>query len=201
MSAISGASLHPNVRPPSSGGSTQNSRKAPWYVAYTRPRQEAIAEQNLLAQDFHVYLPLYKAYKKQQAVLEPMFPRYIFFRPSRPQQSIATVKSTRGVTCLIMFGPEMAIMREQTLDAIRSLEQQRNSLDLGELSPLKPGRRVRIRDSAFEGMEGLVHAVSSRRVILLLEILGQERFLTVCSDSIELADERSCDYCATQQKK
>lgn len=32
-----------------------------------------------------------------------------------------------------MFGPEMAIMREQTLDAIRSLEQQRNNLDPGGL--------------------------------------------------------------------
>jgi len=184
MSAISGASLHP----PSLPRTTQCSRVTPWYVAYTRPRQETIAEQNLLAQGFHVYLPLYKAYKKQQAVLEPMFPRYIFFRPCRPQQSIATVKSTRGVTCLIMFGPEMAIMREQTLDAIRSLEQQRNNLDPGELSPLKPGRRARIRDTALGGLEGLIHSVSTKRVTLLLEILGQERFLTVYADSLELAD-------------
>jgi transcriptional antiterminator RfaH len=117
-----------------------------------------------------------------------MFPRYIFFRPCRPQQSIATVKSTRGVTCLIMFGAEMAIMREQTLDAIRSLEQQRNNLDPGELSPLKPGRRARIRDTALGGLEGLIHSVSTKRVTLLLEILGQERFLTVYADSLELAD-------------
>jgi hypothetical protein len=38
------------------------------------------------------------------------------------------------------------------------------------------------------GLEGLIHSVSTKRVTLLLEILGQERFLTVYADSLELAD-------------
>jgi len=35
-----------------------------WYLAYTKPREERIAEANLQQQDFEVYLPLYKKFKK-----------------------------------------------------------------------------------------------------------------------------------------
>ena len=57
-----------------------------WYVAYTHPKREQISALNLEQQKFEAYLPLYKTCKKQSAgllsTLEPMFPRYVFFRPS-----------------------------------------------------------------------------------------------------------------------
>ena len=59
-----------------------------WYLAYTKPKQESVAQFNLEQQGFEVYLPLFKKFKKTEqgpvALFEPMFPRYILFRPSRP---------------------------------------------------------------------------------------------------------------------
>ena len=37
----------------------------PWYVAYTKPRQERIALENLEQQQFNTYLPLFKKLKKE----------------------------------------------------------------------------------------------------------------------------------------
>src|SRR5690606_7210496 len=67
-----------------------------WYVAYTEARKETVAQVNLERQRFLVYLPLYKMIRKRSApteagpveTFEPMFPRYLFFRPSSQQQSI-----------------------------------------------------------------------------------------------------------------
>ena len=105
-----------------------------WFLAYTKPRFESVAQVNLLQQGFDVYLPLYKKFKKTEAgsvsVFEPMFPRYIFFRPSRPSQSIATVRSTKGVNNLVRFGFEPAVLQDSMVELIRQLEQSRNEVSV-----------------------------------------------------------------------
>jgi len=168
----------------------------PWYVAYLQARQETIAEANLRRQDFRTYLPLYKTFRKGASakieselvvVHEPMFPRYIFFQPSRPTQSLATLRSTRGVHSIISFGAQMALVSIRTLDAIWDSEQQRNSVSLHALSPYQPGCRVRLRDPSFGGLEGLVHSVAAERVNVLLEILGRQTKVRIHRNLIEPA--------------
>jgi len=148
-----------------------------WYLAYTKPRQEEVARINLEQQKLHGYLPLFKKLGSNEqgafAVYEPMFPRYIFFRPSHAEQSITTVRSTRGVTSLVRFGFEPAVMAEELLQVVRDLEQSRSLTTLEELSGLRAGQKVRLRHSALSGLEGLVSQVSGKRVAVLLEILGR----------------------------
>jgi transcriptional antiterminator RfaH len=162
-----------------------------WFLAYTRPRLEAVALQNLQQQGFEAYLPLYKRLKKTESnietVFEPMFARYVFFRTSRPNQSIAPVRSTRGVAHVVRFGYEIATIRPATLDAIRLLEQERNAVDVAELSSLRPGQVVRFRIPALSGLEGLVKSVSSRRVTVLLELMGRQQAIKVDHHQLEAA--------------
>lgn len=37
-------------------------RELPWYVVYTKQRQETLAREHLLRQDYNVYLPLIKTW-------------------------------------------------------------------------------------------------------------------------------------------
>ena len=154
-----------------------------WFLAHTRPRHETVALQNLQQQGFDVYLPLYKRLKKidtsMQAVFEPMFSRYVFFRTTPLAQSIAPVRSTRGVAQIVSFGSEFATIRTDMLDAIRQLEQVRNAADVAELSSLRPGNLVRFCNSALSGLEGVVKSVSSCRVAVLLEIMGRQQLVSV----------------------
>jgi len=148
-----------------------------WYLAYTKPRQEDMARVNLEQQGFESYLPLYKKFRKTEqgpvSVFEPMFPRYIFFRPGKPGQSISAVRSTKGITTIVRFGFEPAVIDEVLLHRIRQLEQDRNHATLVELSNLKAGQTVRLKHTALGGVEGLVQSVSSKRVAVLLGILGR----------------------------
>lgn len=149
----------------------------PWYLAYTKPRLEDVARVNLEQQGFESYLPLYKKFKRTEqgpvSVFEPMFPRYIFFRPGKPEQSISVVRSTKGITSLVRFGFEPARVDEDLLRRIRQIEQDRNQATLLELSKLKAGQAVRLQHTALQGVEGIIQSVSSKRVQVLLEILGR----------------------------
>ena len=162
-----------------------------WFLAYTRPRLETVALQNLQQQGFDAYLPFYKRLKKSsagmEAIFEPMFPRYVFFRTSPQAQSIAPVRSTRGVAQVVSFGHEIATIRSHTLEAIRQLEQERNAADVAELSSLRPGHVVRFCNPALNGLEGLVKSVSSRRVTVLLELMGRQQVITVDHQQLEAA--------------
>lgn len=147
-----------------------------WYLSYTKPRQENIAKFHLEQQGFETYLPLFKKLKKSErgpvAVFEPMFPRYLFFKPGRLGQSIAPVRNTKGVTTLVRFGVAPAVIGADLLQRIRQIEDDRNHASLLELSELKAGQTVRLQHTALQGVEGLIQGVSSKRVAVLLEILG-----------------------------
>lgn len=148
-----------------------------WYLAYTKPRQEEVARTHLERQGFEFYLPLYKKFKKTEqgpvSVFEPMFPRYLFFRPGKPGQSISAVRSTRGVSTIVRFGFEPAVIGEDLLDRIRQIEEERKQASLQDLSELRAGQAVRLKHTALEGVDGLIQSVSSKRVAVLLEILGR----------------------------
>lgn len=164
-----------------------------WYLAYTKPRQEDIARMNLEQQGFQVYLPLYKKFKRTElgpvSVFEPMFPRYVFFRPAHEGQSISVVRSTKGVTTLVRFGFEPALIDEQLLHRIRQIEQDRDQATLMELSRLKAGQTVRLQHTALQGVEGVIQSVSSKRVAVLLEILGRPAVVQVEPHQVEIKDE------------
>ena len=84
------------------------------------------------------------------------------------------------------FGYEPAVVRADTLLAIKEFEQQRNGAGLAELSPLRPGKQVRFKNSALNGLEGLVQSVSSKRVAVLIELMGQPQLISVEHGRLEL---------------
>jgi transcriptional antiterminator RfaH len=172
--------------------STEIPEQSRWYLAYTKPRQEQIALVNLELQGFQAYLPLYKKFKKTEqgpvAQFEPMFPRYILFRPSRPEQSISVVRNTKGIATIVRFGFEPALINDELVQRIRLLEEDRNHATLLELSNLKAGQAVRLKHTALGGIEGLIQSVSSKRVAVLLEILGRPTVVQVEHHQVETKD-------------
>lgn len=161
-----------------------------WYLAYTKPRQELIAQVNLEQQAFEAYLPLYKKFKKTEqgpvALFEPMFPRYILFRPCQAGQSISVVRSTKGIASIVRFGFEPATLQDELVQRIRQIEQERQHATLQELSDLQAGQTVRLKHTALSGVEGLIQSVSSKRVAVLLEILGRPTLVQVEHHQVEV---------------
>jgi len=117
-----------------------------------------------------------------------MFPRYILLRPGKPEQSIAAVRSTKGITSLVRFGFEPAVLSGDIVRSIRQYEGEQNHATLQELSDLRQGQRVRLKHTALGSVEGLVQSVSSKRVAVLLEILGRPLVLDLAHHQVNPAD-------------
>ena len=162
---------------------------ADWFIAYTKPRLESQAQVQLQQQHFETYLPLFRKIRRSpQGVLsvhEPLFPRYLMFRPTREGQSLSVVRSTRGVTSLVRFGHEPARLPQTLVLALREQEALREQASIEELSNLRAGQRVRLKHTALDGLEGLVQQVSSKRVAVLLEILGRPAQLQLEHHQVE----------------
>lgn len=163
----------------------------PWYVVHTKVRQEQTACENLARQGYAVYLPRIKILKRlrgrQQAQLEPLFPRYVFVQPGSLAHSIAPVRSTLGVTALVRFGHEPAVMRPATLQGIREFEARQNEARDEDISPFQRGERVRVVEGPLTGLEGLISDVSQQRVIVLMELLGQDTRVSLSRDQLLVA--------------
>ena len=169
----------------------QNPWQNKWLVAYSKPRQELVALQNLEHQHFETYLPRYKKFKNTETgpvpVLEPMFPRYIFFRPSTPQQSIESVRSTKGISHIVRFGFEPGIVSSDMLASLQEFEALQNQATLQEMSNFKVGQKIKLKHVALGSFEGLIQSVSKKRVAVLLEILGRETVVQMEHHQIEVA--------------
>lgn len=151
-----------------------------WYLAYTDPRREALAREHLDRQGYETFLPLYRG-------AEAMFPRYLFFRPARASQSIAPVRSTRGVQAVVRFGSVYAHVSDALIAAIREQETMTRKTAAEGRRP-KPGQRVRVQETvpALAGLEGLVHSSATRRVVVLMEILGRQTPVRLPAENLEV---------------
>ncbi len=151
-----------------------------WFAVYTKPQQEQVALLNLEAQSFECFLPMAEKACQSRSSRnltrhEPLFPRYLFLKADPRQQSLASVRSTRGVTGLVRAGLAPTTIPASVVIQLRSLIDPNSGLIAIGSAELSDGDKVRIFDGPFVDLEGVFkeHRGQSRS-LLLLEILGRE---------------------------
>lgn len=169
-----------------SNSSEQNSA---WYCLRTKPRQEAVATQQLRVLGIEVFSPQIRFRRPRGRgvawVNEALFPGYFFayFDYQRQHRQIAT---TQGIAKIIGFG-RVPFVVDLTL-----IEELRSSLTAEEVMEIScevvEGENVNIVQGPFSGIQALVTRLlpSRQRVAVLFELLGQEREVEVGLDSLLL---------------
>ena len=163
-----------------------------WYAVSCKPRQEAVAEENLLRQGFHVYLPRIRIRRRRRAqwidAVEVLFPRYIFIRIDPLRRSTATVRSTRGVVGLVRFGGQPAVVPDAVMDALLKREDAASGLHQDSHPLFCAGEQVKFVDGPLVGMEGVfTQQDGDKRVIVLLNLLGKAHSVALSRDWIARA--------------
>ena len=146
-----------------------------WYVVHTKIRQEALAMTNLNRQGFECYIPMIKMEKlrrhKATLVEEPMFPRYLFIRldSGGSGPSWSPIRSTLGVSQLVRFGGQPALVDSKLIELLRTREQ------VGQPERLfKSGEKVVVADGPFAGIEAIFKTADAEsRSMILLEMLSK----------------------------
>lgn len=160
-----------------------------WFAVCCKPRQELVAQEHLLRQGFHVYLPRIKVNKRLRGkwanVIEVLFPRYIFIRIDPAKSSIAPVRSTRGVVGLVSFGGQPAVIADEVMDALSRREDPDSGVHYDSRPLFLAGEAVRLLEGSLSGMEGIfVEEDGEKRVIVLLELLGKANKIRVSRDLV-----------------
>lgn len=154
-----------------------------WHAVFCKPRGEETAEANLEKQGYVVYLPrllnrFWRAGKRVQRI-EPLFPRYLFLRQPDEGQSLAPVRSTLGVTGLVRFGGQPAVVSEELIEALRAREEPANGTRVHRVI-FRPGVPVRFAEGPFAGLDAIFDKeAGADRVMVLLEMLGKTNRLQV----------------------
>jgi len=158
-----------------------------WLAVYCKPRQELVAQENLERQGFHTYLPRIQLKRRRRGkwinVIEVLFPRYLFIRVDPTKNSIAPVRSTRGVVGLVRFGSQPAMIADEVMEALSRHENAESGLHPCGQPVFTEGELIRLVEGPFAGMEGIFSQENSEeRVIVLLELLGRTSRVAVSRD-------------------
>jgi transcriptional antiterminator RfaH len=139
----------------------------------------------LAGRGIEVFVPLFFCHGKRGTLLEkPFFPRYVFARLDWEATGVREVQWTPGLTKVVTFQGEPAIMPDEKLQYLRARLEQ---LDGDDFLRLKPGERVRVKRGPFADVEAVFdgHLNSESRVAVLLEILGRQTRVIVDAQDVE----------------
>lgn len=156
-----------------------------WNVLFSKPRKETQVCDQLAEEGIEAYLPLLPLLGGRRRSPRPLFPRYLFARLDGHPASPNSIKWLPGLTCVVSFGGEYAVVQDAVLDHIRRRLAERQ-----ERPPprFRAGERVRLPadhplsalDAVFEGSLS-----GGARARILLEFVGR---LTRCEIDIDLLE-------------
>jgi len=125
-----------------------------WFALYTKARQEKSLARELLKQRIPFYLPLVKktniSRNRKRISLVPLFGGYLFVYGAE-EERVRCLTTNRVSRVLVVEQPEQLVF---DLRQFRRLIAANAPLTIE--SRLAPGRRVRVRQGAFAGVEGIV---------------------------------------------
>ena len=160
-----------------------------WYVVHTHVNGEKRAEINLLRQEFECWLPKYRKNRrhagKQETVLRPMFPRYLFIRIDIEKDQWRPILSTYGVASIVGDKNGPYPIEDQIIEEVK----KRAGIDgIFDLVPktFSAGEKVRIASGPLADWEAIFQEKSdSKRVLVLLSLMGREIKASILTEDVE----------------
>ncbi|SOD91644.1 UpxY family transcription antiterminator [Spirosoma fluviale] len=144
----------------------------PWFVLYTKSRNEKIVAEKLRAKNIEVYCPMIKRPRqwsdRVKVVEEPLFRSYCFVRLEERQRH--EVFSVPGLVRYLFWEGKPAIVRDAEIDSIKSMLADVDH-QLIQIKPLRPGTQMTIKSGSFRDSTGTVIRQDGKIVTVVLESL------------------------------
>lgn len=159
-----------------------------WFLIYCKPRQEGLAAKNLERQGYEVYLPMLRQRRRSRKTagwfVVPMFPRYLFIHLDQGSDNWKPIRSTIGVSRLVVFGEVPARVPDAFIAALRA-QAGENGIHESGPGGFEPGETVMIVGGPMAGYEAVFKATTAKeRVLLLLRIAGRTVSVSLRSEDV-----------------
>ena len=160
-----------------------------WHVLHTQPRKEWLVRDLLLGRDLQVYLPMLVPASKPRSRRpheEPLFARYLFVRFDPTVTSRSSIHWTQGVTRLVSFGGEPAVVPDPVIAWLQDRLAPTADGQPG-WGQFQPGEHLRITDGPLAGLDAVFdrRLSSENRARVFIDILGRLSACEVDVDCLE----------------
>lgn len=144
----------------------------PWYVLYTKPRQEKKVADALNAMEIEAYCPLITVVKqwsdRKKKVQLPLIASYVFVRIEEHKRD--EVFRISGIVRYLFWLGKPAIVRAIEIEALQ--KSLAGVVDSFEVIAIQKDAVYTISEGPFQGLEGVVKNVNATTIQLLLVDLG-----------------------------
>lgn len=144
----------------------------PWYVLYTKPRNEKKVALSLQEMGIISYCPLQTVIKqwsdRKKKVQEPLFSSYVFVNIAEQQRDL--VFQIAGVVRYLFWLGKPAVVRDEEIETLKAWLA--TSSPMVSVSRYEPGTRITLTEGYFKGQSGVVKTHSGTKLQLVLESLG-----------------------------
>ena len=163
-----------------------------WYVVYTKPRQEDLAQRNFARQGFETFLPWCRRDRRRRTgwvtATEPLFPRYLFLHADLGRDNVAPVRSTKGSIGFVMFGERPGKVPNEFIEQLHAATDPQTQVVPVGMPAFRHGDRLEVKSGPLAGLEGIFLAEKGEdRVVMLFRLLGRENAVTVQRSNVVLA--------------
>jgi len=156
--------------------SKKDKSKIIWVLIYTKAKQEIKASENLQKQGFKTFLPLIAPSNKNSGFksLVPVFPRYFFAQIDFEIENWTSIKSSYGVSHIVMFGEKFTSIPNNIIKLIQDkLDESGVYKEDVSIVDYQEGDSVTIKEGRFAGIDAIFLSNKSKdRVRLLLKLLN-----------------------------
>ena len=141
-----------------------------WFVIQSKRHKERLVHAVLREEGIPAYLPLLRHWPPPAvgAAVGPMFPGYVFCRPSL--QQIHHVAGCHGSRGFVAFGHGPAVVDDAVISYLRARTSPDGVIDVDSAVE---GREVTIVDGPLRGLAAIVERrlPARERILVLLELL------------------------------
>ncbi len=144
----------------------------PWFVLYTQPRNEKKVTERLEKLGITAYCPMTIQVRqwsdRKKKVEVPLLNSYVFVHLANASRNL--VFEVPGIVRYLFWLGEPAIVRDEEIKTLQNwLAHDFSEI---EVSALKPGNTITIKEGAFKNQEALIKTISKNKMQLVLTSLG-----------------------------
>jgi len=161
-----------------------------WYAVQTRARHERVVVQRFRDKGLTTFLPLVAEVRRWsdrwKSVELPLFSSYVFVKIMNGNEDRSRVLWTESVLDFVGIPRQGTPIPDEQIDAIRTIVEQR--MKWQSYPFLRIGQRVRIRNGALQGVEGILVARNGGNTLVIsINLLQRSLAIRVDGYSIEPA--------------
>jgi transcriptional antiterminator RfaH len=146
----------------------------PWFVLYTKSRNEKKVAIQLEKMGITVYCPLvtqiHQWSDRKKKVEVPLISSYVFVKLKEKDRE--RVFGVPGIVRYVYWLEKPAIVRDSEIAILKEWLSTKNVA--AKVESLRSGDRMNVSSGFFEGEEGVVEEINKSRVKLLLVDLGMK---------------------------